>query len=151
MIGMTHDNLAILWPTIALASLIFVVWFVLLRQRFAHIAANPPSINTFADGESVARYFRTVERPAQNLANLFEMPVLYFALVPLLILTSHASIWQVGLAWIFVVLRALHSLVHIGPNKIRMRARLYIASCVALAAMWLGFAIDLLVHAGSGT
>jgi len=47
-------------------------------------------------------------------------------------------------------LRALHSLVHIGPNAIRLRARLYIASCVALAVMWLGFASDLLIHAGGG-
>jgi hypothetical protein len=65
-------------------------------------------------------------------------------------LTGHASTRQAVLAWIFVALRALHSLVHIGPNAIRLRARLYIASCVALAAMWLGFAIDLLIHAGAG-
>lgn len=145
---MAHASPPILWPTMALALLIFAVWFVLLRRRFAHIAANPPTAKTFADGERVARYFRPVERPAYNLANLFEMPVLYFALVPLLMLTGHASTSQVMLAWIFVGSRALHTVVHIGPNAVRLRARLYIASCVALAAMWLGFAIDLLIHAG---
>lgn len=147
---MAHTDPPILWPTVALAMLIFTVWFVLLRQRFAYIAANPPTAGTFANGESVARYFRPVERPAHNLANLFEMPVLYFALVPLLILTGYASTIQVVLAWIFVTLRALHSLVHIGPNAVRLRARIYIASCVALAAMWLGLAIDLLIHTGVG-
>ena len=74
-------NLAILWPTVALAGLIFVVWSILLRKRFAHIAVNRPTAADFANAEAVGRYFRPVERPAQNLANLFEMPVLFYVLV----------------------------------------------------------------------
>lgn len=146
---MSAMDLAILWPTVALVTLIFAVWAVLLRQRFAHIAANRPTAADFANAESVGRYFRPVERPAQNLANLFEMPVLYFALVPLLILTGSASITQVALAWVFVALRLAHTVIHIGPNTIRTRARVYIASCAMLFAMWLGFIIDLLIQAGA--
>lgn len=143
-------NLAILWPTVTLAGLIFVVWSVLLRKRFAHIAANRPTAADFANAEAVGRYFRPIERPAQNLANLFEMPVLYFALVPLLVLTGSASPAQVALAWIFVTLRVVHSAIHIGPNTVRTRARVYIASSIALFAMWVGFVIDLLAITGGG-
>ncbi len=146
---MRDMNPAILWPTVAMAAVTFAVWAVLLRQRFAHIAANKPTAADFANAEAVGRYFRPVERPAQNLANLFEMPVLYFALVPLLIVTGSASDIQVGLAWAFVALRLVHTIIHIGPNSIRTRARVYIASSIALFAMWLGFALDLLVHAGA--
>jgi len=147
---MSTTNQAILWPTVALAGLIFVVWSILLRMRFAHIAANRPTAADFANAEAVGRYFRPVERPAQNLANLFEMPVLYFALVPLLMLTGSASAAQVALAWIFVALRVVHSVIHIGPNTVRTRARVYIASSIALFAMWVGFAVDLLAITGSG-
>lgn len=147
---MSVMNLAILWPTVALAGLIFVVWSVLLRKRFAHIAANRPTAADFANAEAVGRYFRPVERPAQNLANLFEMPVLYFALVPLLVLTGSASPAQVALAWIFVALRVVHSAIHIGPNTVRTRARVYIASSIVLFAMWVGFVIDLLAITGAG-
>lgn len=147
---MSVMNLAILWPTVALAGLIFVVWSVLLRKRFAHIAANRPTAADFANAEAVGRYFRPVERRAQNLANLFEMPVLYFALVPLLVLTGSASPAQVALAWIFVALRVAHSAIHIGPNTVRTRARVYIASSIALFAMWVGFVIDLLAISGVG-
>ena len=143
---MAPPSTAILWPTIALVVLSFSVWFTLLWRRFGHIAAYPPTAADFADGESVALYFRAVERPAHNLANLFEMPVLYFALVPLLMITGQASVWQVALAWLFVGLRACHSHEHIGGNRIRLRARVYIAACAVLAAMWLGFAIDLAVN-----
>lgn len=147
---MSAMNLAILWPTVALASLIFVVWSILLRKRFAHIAANPPTSADFANAEAVSLYFRPVQRPAQNLANLFEMPVLYFSLVPLLILTGSASGAQVALAWIFVALRLAHSVIHIGPNTVRTRARFYIASSFVLFAMWVGFIIDLLTIIGAG-
>lgn len=140
---MSAMNLAILWPTVALAGLIFVVWSILLLKRFAHIAANRPTAADFANTEAVGRYFRPVERPAQNLANLFEMPVLYFALVPLLILTGSVSAAQVVLAWIFVALRSAHTVIHIGPNTVRLRARVYIASSIVLFAMWMGFVIDL--------
>lgn len=146
---MSAVNLALLWPTVAMAGLIFVVWFVLLRKRFAHIAANRPTAADFADVEAVSRYFRPVERPAQNLANLFEMPVLYFALAPLLILTGCASTAQVALAWIFVGFRLAHTVIHIGPNMIMARARVYIASNIVLFAMWVGFVVDLLALAGA--
>ena len=140
-----HSDMAILWPTFGLALLIFTVWLTLLRRRFQHIGEHPPRSADFADGAAVARYFRPVERPAHNLTNLLEMPVLYFALVPLLMLTGHASPTQVALGWAYVGLRAWHSHVHIGAHPIRLRARVYIASCAVLAAMWLGFAFDLLL------
>ena len=145
---MTISQPSILWPTLAMAALMFGIWFTLMRLRLRHIAANAPSRRDFASGEAVARYFQPVERPAQNLANLFEMPVLYFALVPLLIATHQANAIQTALAWGFVQFRALHSVVHIGPNPIRTRFRLYLISCIILAAMWIGFAIDLVVHPG---
>ena len=140
---MCEVNPALLWPTMAMTGVIFGVWFVLMRQRLAHVARNTPTAADFADADAVGRYFRRVERPARNLANLFEMPMLYFALVPLLLMTGKASGPQVALAWIFVALRLMHSLVHIGPNRILVRFRLYLASCVALSGMWLGFVLDM--------
>jgi hypothetical protein len=89
------------------------------------------------------RYFRPVEMPANNLANLFEMPILYLALVPLLMLTQQADHIQMALAWIFVLLRAAHSFIHIGPKKIQPRFLVYLGSCVVLSAMWIGFAVEM--------
>lgn len=137
----------IIWPTIALVALIWIVWFTMFRLRMAHLKANPPRADDFANGEAALRYFRPVEMPANNLANLFEMPVLYFALVPLLLITGQAGDTQVVLAWAYVALRAIHSFIHIGPKKVQRRFQVYAASCAVLLAMWIGFAIDL---AGAG-
>ena len=135
---------AILWPTFALVALVFGVWFTLFAQRMGHMRRNPPAAGDFADGEAAMRYFRPVEMPANNLANLFEMPVLYLALVPLLLITGHASAVQAGVAWAYVLLRAVHSYIHIGPKTVPPRFIAYLASCVALSAMWIGFAVDAL-------
>ncbi len=133
---------AILWPTFALVALIFVVWFTLFVQRFGHFRRNPPRAEDLATGEAALRYFQPVEMAANNLRNLFEMPVLYFALVPLLLVTNQADHIQVLLAWAFVILRVGHSIIHIGPKKVQPRFLVYLASCVVLSAMWIGFFVD---------
>ncbi len=140
----------IVWPTIAMAALIFAVWAILLVSRFRHVRHHPPTGRDFADGEAARQYFRDVERPALNLANLSEMPILFFALVPLLLLTGHASAAQCVLAWSFVALRTLHSVIHIHRNRIRPRMRAYVLSCAVLSAMWIGWTIDLFRAASGG-
>ncbi len=134
---------AILWPTFVLVALIFAVWVQIPFRRAAHIKANPPKREDFATGDAARRYFGPVDLPANNLANLFEMPVLFLALVPLLMLTRHAGHIEVVLAWVFVALRIAHSVIHTGQNAIRIRFLVYVASCAVLLAMWLGFALDI--------
>ncbi len=133
----------ILWPTIALVALIWIVWATMFVMRFRHMKRTPPKQWDFDSTESAQAYFAPVEMPSNNLRNLFETPVLYFALVPLLLVTHMASTTQVMLAWAFVILRAAHSFIHIGPKKVPLRFLVYAASCAVLMAMWIGFAIDL--------
>ena len=133
---------AILWPTFAMVALVFTVWTVLVVRRLRHISASPPTRETFASGEAARRYFEPVEFPAHNLANLFEMPVLFFALVPLLVISGQVGVAQVLLAWIFVAARGVHSWIHVGRNAVPRRFRAYVVSVAVLAAMWIGFFVD---------
>ena len=139
--------LNIIWPVFAMVAITFAVWFTLFVQRTAHMKVNPPAATDFEHGEAARRYFQPVEMPANNLANLFEMPVLFFALAPLLIVTQQATAVQIVLAWLFVALRAAHSFIHIGPKKVPARFMAYLASCVVLLAMWIGFGIDMVAAA----
>lgn len=134
---------AILWPVFALVAWIYAVWFWMYVERFALMRRTPPGAEDFATMEAGRRYFAPVEMPAANFSNLFEMPVLFFALVPLLMITHHANHIQVALAWIYVALRVLHSLVQIVVRRVPVRFFVYLASCAVLSAMWLGFAIDM--------
>lgn len=135
----------ILWPTFLLVALIWAVWFAMFLQRGRLMRAKPPTKEDFATGEAALRYFQPVEMPANNLRNLFEMPVLYFALVPLMILGNGATPIQLGCAWAFVALRYAHSFQHLSGRGVTMRFVFYALSNVALFAMWLGFFLDLVI------
>lgn len=136
-------QIAILWPTFLMVATIYAVWLLMFFRRSAHMRANPPTGKDFATGSAAMAYFEPVEMPANNLRNLFEMPMLYFALVPLLLVTHHANHIQVALAWIYVLLRLAHSIIHAFSGPVMQRFAVYALSCAILSAMWIGFAIDL--------
>ncbi|RYG86860.1 MAG: MAPEG family protein [Alphaproteobacteria bacterium] len=136
-------EIGIVWPIFALVAWIYGVWFVMYVQRFALMRRTPPTREDFATMEAGKRYFSPVEMPAANLINLFEMPVLFFAIAPLLLITHHANHIQVALAWAFVGLRVLHSLVQIVVRRVPLRFMVYLASCAVLLAMWIGLFVDL--------
>ncbi len=132
----------ILWPTFAMVALCFAVFLTLAVRRMALVKATPPSREDFASVAGAQRYFQPVETVDRNLSNLFEMPVLFFAIVPLLMGTQQAGIAQVVLAWFYVICRAAHSWIHLGRNDVRSRFRAFLLSNVVLSAMWIGFFID---------
>ena len=134
---------AILWPTIALAALSFVVMVWVAVARAGHMKQHPPQADDLATGEAALRYFQPVEMPANNLRNLFEAPVLFYALIPLLLITHQADRVQVVLAWIYVALRVIHTVGHIALRKVSVRAPAFWVSVIVLMAMWIGFAVDI--------
>lgn len=74
-----------------------------------------------------------VANPSDNLKNLFEIPVLFYAIVLYLFVTQQVDTTYVTAAWIFVVFRALHSVVHCTFNLIMLRFYLYL---IATLAVW---------------
>ena len=73
-----------------------------------------------------------VSNPSDNLKNLFEMPVLFYALALYLFVTSQVDAAHVYAGWMFAGFRALHSAVHCTFNLVLLRFWLYAVSTVAL-------------------
>ena len=80
---------------------------------------------------------------ADNFRNLFEVPVLFFAVCLALAITELATPIQLFLAWMFVGLRAAHSVIHITNNRVLHRFTAYSLSTLCVFAMWVLFAISL--------
>ena len=139
--------LNVVWPTFVLVALVFVMFGLTVRARLGHMKAVPPTASDFTDGTAARAYFAPVDLPANNIANLFEMPVLYFALLPLLLFTGQTGVAQALLAWVYVLTRILHSHAHVRRLNVRTRFRLFLVSNAVLAAMWIGFLVDMLVAA----
>ena len=69
---------------------------------------------------------------ANSFSNQFELPVLFYVLTILAIITRQADLLFVLLAWVFVVLRVLQALVHVTSNDVRQRGALYGAGAIVL-------------------
>jgi hypothetical protein len=85
--------------------------------------------------------------PANNLKNLFELPVLFYVLCLFLFVTEQVDTLYVVAAWLFVLFRCLHSLVHCTSNHVMTRFRLYALSSLALWFMVLRSSLVLVADA----
>ena len=72
---------------------------------------------------------------ADNYNNLFEQPTLFYATALTLALLDAGSGFNAGLAWAYVVLRIVHSLVQALINKVMIRFPLYALASLILLIM----------------
>ena len=85
-----------------------------------------------------------VSYPANNLANLFELLVVFYALCLYLFVTGNVDATYVSAAWVFFGFRVAHSIVHCTFNRVYWRFYLYAAAAVALWFMLGRVVVDLL-------
>ena len=134
---------AILLPVFAQAALVFVAFgvLVLARQRaFSRGAVQPQRI---ALGEDL--WPDDAKRANAAYGNLFEMPVLFFAIVPIAILTRTADVVFVVLAWLFVISRAVQLAIHLTRNVVILRGSAFFAGSITLLLIWVIVAVRVLL------
>ena len=78
-------------------------------------------------------------------SNQFELPVLFYVLTILAMITRHADVLFVVLAWIFVAFRILQAFVHVTSNNVRYRGAFYGVSALVLLIVWLIFIVKILL------
>ena len=139
---MPHD--LILLPMGALALLTFLVLLLVPVRRFRAAFAGQVGAGDFRYGES-QRVPGEVSIPNRNYMNLLELPVLFYVVCMLNYVTDPTvSSTTLALAWVYVGLRALHSVVHLTYNNVMHRLAMFAASNVVLAVLWIEFFVHLL-------
>ena len=124
---------AIFSPLFATMFLTFAVWVYLYSVRIPFINASKLTPEEIAIPGRLAEISPpSVSNPSDNLKNLFEIPVLFYALALVLYVTKQVDATYVAAAWIFVVFRALHSAVHCTFNLVILRFSLYAISTLAV-------------------
>ena len=78
-------------------------------------------------------------------ANQFELPVLFYVLTILVIITHHADLLFVLLAWIFVLMRILQAAVHVTNNNVRMRGAYSGVGALILFIMWIIYMVRIVL------
>ena len=78
---------------------------------------------------------------AHNYNHLMEQPTLFYAVALVIALTGTGDGANAGIAWGYVVLRILHSLVQATVNRVALRFAVFGLSSFALVALTLHAAI----------
>jgi hypothetical protein len=78
--------------------------------------------------------------------NQLELPVLFYVLTILAIVTRHADLLFVVMAWIFVLSRIVHAYVHVTSNDLNRRGLWFGVGMFTLALMWAIFIVRILLR-----
>jgi len=133
---------AIFWPMIALTALIYAVYFVVfVRRREAVIS-----------GQATPRDFKLpLKEPEasvtaiRNLINLYELPMLFYVVCLSLYAVNGATFLAVVVAWLFVVTRIAHTIIHVTSNRLRLRQPIFAIGFILNGVLWVMLALHLAV------
>ena len=122
-------------PVMALVAWSLVIWVWMYIQRIPAMqkagikpqdARFPGSLDRLPDGARQA---------ADNYNHLMEQPTIFYAAALAIQVAGHADGMAVHLAWVYVGLRVLHSLVQVSINLVALRFLLFAVSTGVLAGM----------------
>ena len=103
------------------------------ETRFKEIALRQP--NWPARATAIGNCF----------ANQFEVPVLFYVLIALALPLRKADLFIVLMSWVFVLTRFFHAGIFVTSNNVRQRGMIWFAGVLVLLAMWLYFALKILL------
>ena len=128
-------NTAIILPVIALVLLTAVVWTRLYVERIRELRQRRIDPQSLATSAATGQLLQRVQA-SDNFRNLFEVPVLFYALCAVLASAPHVSAFFVIGAWVYVALRCIHSFIHLTYNRVMHRFAVYVLSTVILLVLW---------------
>ncbi len=129
------EQTAIFGPMLAMMLLTLAVWVLLFARRIPFLTSLDLDPNEITPAKLAELSPPSVSTPSDNLKNLFEIPVLFYALALYLFVTEQVDGVYVVAAWGFVAFRVAHSAVHCTVNIVMLRFGLYAISTLELAFM----------------
>jgi hypothetical protein len=119
-------------PFFIVMLLTMVVWFYMYAKRIPFIQRARLPMDQLTPAGLAAASPPDVANPSDNLKNLFEVPVIFYALVLYLHFTGQVDSMYVTAAWVFAIFRIVHSAVHCTINIVLLRFWVYAISTLAV-------------------
>lgn len=139
---------AILYPVFVQVALTFFLQAWMRKERIGALRRGELQFKDIS--------LRQQNWPARatQISNAFhhqlEVPILFYALVAFLMITSQVDTLFVALAWLFVAARLFHAFIHTTANKQPHRFLAFAAGSIVLAVMWVAFALRILFFTTGG-
>jgi hypothetical protein len=132
-------------PFFGMILLTFVVWTVMYVRRLGFIARYKIDTEKLKrPDQGAALVPDAVAYSSYNFKNLFELPILFYALCVYLFVTGNVDSVYLTSAWIFLMFRSVHSVIHCTVNIVKIRLLSYLVASFALWFMVLRAILDFL-------
>lgn len=128
----------ILGPVVALVAWSMVMWIWMYATRIPAVLKAGIKLDPNApSGEQMASLPPHVRWKADNYNHLMEQPTIFYAIAISLAVMGQGSGVNLYIAWSYLVLRVMHSLLQALSNKVEIRFALFILSNIPLFALTL--------------
>ena len=129
------DARSIIWPAATMVVLTFVVWVRMYVVRIGEMRRERIDPQRVATSVQAAALLRDT-RASDNFRNLFELPVLFYLAIAVMLHSATITPALLALSWIFVALRIVHSAIHCSYNRVMHRFSAYMTGAIVLWALW---------------
>jgi hypothetical protein len=126
----------LLGPLVSLNAWTFAMEALLYKRRIPALSKYDVSFDPATVKKQKAEKLPAfVQWPADNFNNLLEQPTQFYAVILGLSLLEIKNKRTVGLAWSYVGLRLLHSIIHVSTNNVSLRFPVFAASSISLLGL----------------
>lgn len=133
----------VLLPVFVQIGLTFALLVAMVLARRQTLLAGETRIRDIALREP--NWPKRVTQLANCYGNQFELPLLFYVLIALALPLRHADLFIVLMSWVFVATRLVHAGVFVTSNDFGRRSTVWIAGGLVLLAMWIYFALKILL------
>jgi hypothetical protein len=123
---------SILWPMLAHIGLTFFLYAWLTIARTKAVQSGETEYACFVLGRDEPLH---VARITRNLANQFELPAIFYALVVVLLVAERITWIDIAAAWVFVAGRVIHTLVQTLTDNVVLRGRVFVINFLAVVVL----------------
>jgi hypothetical protein len=124
--------LSILWPMLAHIAWTFMLYAWLTVARKRAVDRGEVAFSCFVTGNDEPIDALRIRR---NLANQFELPVIFYAVIVLLVATGRVTWIDVAAAWLFVAGRVIHTLVQTLTDNVPLRGQVFLINFAAVVVL----------------
>ena len=133
----------VLLPVLVQVALTFALLIAMVLARRQTLVSGETRIPDIALGEP--NWPKRATQIGNCFGNQFELPVLFYVLIALALPLRHADLFIVLMSWVFVGTRLVHAGVFVTSNDFGRRSTIWIAGMLVLLAMWIYFALRILL------
>lgn len=134
-------NTLLIYPMFSMVLLTLVVACLAVKARVASVKNKTVGVKFFRlmEGQEVPEL---ITKTTRNFNNQFEVPTLFYVVCTLYICMGINSFTALIFAWLFVILRVVHSYIHLTYNHVLHRMAAFWLSLMCVLSLWINLLLQ---------